>query len=87
MNDERADVLVGAHRVVAQRFDRGPQGTIPQRVEVDLDGSLARRGIGLLDAVGHHHEADRAERAHTISPVQPATSDGNARSRSRSGRT
>ena len=56
-DDHRAGVLIGAHRLVAERGDDRHVGAVPKRVEVDLGRALAGLGLGGLAAVGHHHEA------------------------------
>ena len=58
-DDERAGVLIRAHRLVAERLNGRSERAVPERVEVDLARCVAARlDLSRLAPVRHDHEAD-----------------------------
>jgi hypothetical protein len=66
-DNQCAGVLIGAHRIIAQRLDGRNVAAIPKRVEIDFGRSASRLGLARLAAIGHDHETH----GHIADPPNP----------------
>ena len=67
-DDQRADVAIGSHRLIAELLENGLVDALPEGVEVDLRRHVGLRARRRLAAERHHHEGDLVEHGTTLVP-------------------
>ena len=69
-DNQSASILIGANRLITERFDDGDVTAIPKGVEIDLGRSTPCFDLSGLAAIGHDHETHR----HIADPSIPQLS-------------